>query len=160
MTESISARDEVVDALLDASRALVAVAARSLADVDDVTLSQFRALVLISTRRRTTVSDLAEALGIHPTSATRLCDRLVRKGLVHRLEGVDDRRLTELHLAPSGRHLVQRVTSRRRRDLETIAERMHPGDLDKAIQGLAAFAAAARQSSDEAGLFGWHIASR
>src|SRR5215218_8058102 len=91
MRHPVDPGDAAVDALLDASRALVGVAARSLADVEDVTVPQFRALVLISSRARTTVSDLATALGIHPTSASRLCDRLVRKRLVNRVEGVDDR---------------------------------------------------------------------
>ena len=158
--QPIDPGDQIVDVLLGASRALVAVAARSLGELDDITLPQFRALVLLSTRGRTTVSDLAESLGIHPTSATRLCDRLVRKRLIRRLEGIDDRRRTELHLAAAGRHLVQRVTSRRRQDLAAIAGRMDPGDLEHAIRGLAAFAAATGQADDEADLFGWRIGPR
>ena len=44
-------RDELVDAVLGASRALVAVAARSLATLaDDVTLAQYRVLVELAAR--------------------------------------------------------------------------------------------------------------
>jgi DNA-binding MarR family transcriptional regulator len=147
--------EEAVDALLLASRALVGVAARSLADVDAVTLPQFRALVLVSSRPRTTVSDLAQALGIHPTSATRLCDRLVRKRMIRRAEAVADRRQTELHLAAAGRRLVAHVTDRRRDALRLVAARMGPEDRAAAVQGLRAFAVAAEESADEADLFGW-----
>ena len=44
--------DEVVDAVLTASRVLVAVAARSLqaAERDDVSLPQYRVLVLVASR--------------------------------------------------------------------------------------------------------------
>src|SRR4051812_17152378 len=98
--------DEVVRRFLVVSRALVGVAARSLADVD-VTLPQFRALVVLSTRRSTTVSDLAAALDIHTTTATRLTDRLDRKGLVYRVGRPEDRRVTELHLTVAGLRLVQ-----------------------------------------------------
>lgn len=148
------------DALLVASRALVGVAARSLADVDDVTLPQFRALVFVSSRDRTTVSDLAAALGIHSTSATRLCDRLVRKRLLRRSEASDDRRQTDLHLTAGGRRLVERVTERRRRDLGAIAERMGEEAAVAAVSVLEAFSAAADGALGEADLFGWDPAER
>lgn len=143
------------DALLRASRALVGVAARSLADLDDVTLPQFRALVLIGSRPRTTVSDLAAALGVHSTTVSRMCDRLVRKRLIRRAEATEDRRETDLHLAAAGRRLVDRVTTRRRQDFAAIARRMAPENAAAAVAALEAFAAAADGSPGEADLFGW-----
>ena len=50
---------------LVASRALVGVAARSLAGVDDITLPQFRALVVLTGGIPVTVGDLATTLDIH-----------------------------------------------------------------------------------------------
>src|SRR5579875_2119893 len=86
---SVSATDE----LLTASRALVAVAARSLALVEDqVTLPQYRALVILASREELRPVDLAGVLGVSPSTATRMCDRLVRKGLVDRLHRDTDRR--------------------------------------------------------------------
>lgn len=146
--------DQAVDLFLAASRALVGVSARSLADVDEVTLPQFRALMVIATRQNATVSELAERLDIHSSTATRLCDRLVRKGLIRRVERNADRRETEIVLAGKGRRLVERVTARRRRDLAAIAQRMSPGQLRQAIAGLSAFAAAAGETP-EGTLFGW-----
>src|SRR6476659_9486342 len=80
--------DAAADALLIASRALVGVAARSLVGVDDITLPQYRALVVLTRPAPVTIGDLATALDIHRSTATRLCDRLERKGLVRRRPGV------------------------------------------------------------------------
>ena len=146
--------EDAVRQLLVASRALVAVAAHSLVDIGDVTLPQFRALVVISSRPETTVSDLASALDIHPTTATRLVDRLVRKRLVRRTELAEDRRVTRLHLTASGHRLVRRVTDRRSQHLADIARRMPSDTLSKVTEALAAFAAAAGEPSD-VDVFGW-----
>lgn len=146
--------EPAVDALLVASRALVGVSARSLADVDAVTLPQFRALVVIAGRGTVTVRELAERLDVHPSTVTRLCDRLARKQLIRRAERADDRREVGITLAAKGRKLLERVLRRRRRDLAVIAERMSPDERRQAIAGLAAFARAAGETP-EATLFGW-----
>lgn len=144
----------VVDALLVASRALVAVAARSLADTGDITLPQYRALIVLSTRPGLAVADLAAALDVHPSTATRLCDRLERKKLVRRTPSTDDRRSTRLHLAAAGTRLVEQVTSRRRRDLAAIVARLPEASAAQAVDVLTAFAAAAGEPVG-ADLFGW-----
>ena len=106
---------EVVDAVLRASRVLVSVAVRSLAAVDqDVTLPQYRALVVLASRGPQRPSELAEALAVHPSTITRLCDRLAAKRLVHRAESAASRREVVIELAPRGRRLVDTVTERRR----------------------------------------------
>jgi DNA-binding MarR family transcriptional regulator len=101
-----------------------------------------------------TVSVLAEQLDIHPSTATRMCDRLVRKGLIGRSERDADRRETEIVLTAEGQRLVDRVTARRRRDLERIARRMPEAKRRQAIAGLRAFAEAAGETP-EAAVFGW-----
>ena len=146
--------DATTEALLTASRALVAVAARSLAGVD-VTLPQFRGLVMLTRPGPVMVGDLAQALDVHPSTATRLCDRLERKGLVRRHPGVaSDRRETTVTLTAQGHRLVSRVTERRRRDLAAIAAAMTPEARAHALIGLTAFADAAGElpASDA---FGW-----
>ena len=65
---------------MTASRVLVAIAARSLAAAGEVTLPQYRALVVLASRGPQRAVDLAGVLGVNPSSATRLVDRLVRSG--------------------------------------------------------------------------------
>src|SRR5664279_4938853 len=85
--------DDAVAVTLVASRALVGVAARSLSALEpDVTLPQYRALVLLRSRGDQNVSALADALGVHPSTATRLCDRLLKKGFIDRATSSGSRR--------------------------------------------------------------------
>ena len=59
--------DELVSALLTASRALVGVSARSLARVEDaVTITQFRTLVVLEGHGDTRLNQLAERLAVTP----------------------------------------------------------------------------------------------
>ena len=102
--------DNEVDAVLAASRVLVGVAARSLAPVEDtVTLTQFRALVIIASRGPLHLAALADAMGVHPSNATRTCDRLVATGLADRRDNPADRRHLLLTLTAAGRDLVDGV---------------------------------------------------
>jgi hypothetical protein len=71
-----------VDAVLTASRSMVAVATRSLgAAAEETTIAQYRALVVLASRGPRRIADLAEALDVAPSTAGRMGDRLVRKGL-------------------------------------------------------------------------------
>lgn len=106
----------MVDAVLSASRALVAVAARSLHHAaEDVTLVQYRVLVELAARGPQRLADLAAVLDVDASTATRMCERLVRKGLVAWRRSATDRRLVRVSLAAAGPWLVADVTARRSR---------------------------------------------
>lgn len=151
-------REELVDALLAASRALVAVAARSLAGLaEDVTLAQYRALVELAQRGPLRAADLAEALSVDRSTATRMCERLVRKDLVDRRPESTDRRAVRLTLTPAGSELVRQVTRRRRVELAKIVRRM-PGDgRVQALAALRAFADAAGEVPPQDWAMGWGL---
>src|SRR4051794_35125418 len=71
-----------VEATMLAARALVGISAKSLAQVDDVvTPPQLRVLVMIASRGPLNLGAVARGLGVHPSNATRACDRLVAAGL-------------------------------------------------------------------------------
>ena len=112
--------ERVTDALLAASTALVAVAARSIAEVGgEVTLPQFRALVVLS-QRDVSMAHLAQELDCSPSAATRLCDRLVRKQLVTRETAAESRREVRITITQAGRQLVDEVLRRRRAEIHRI----------------------------------------
>src|ERR1700761_9678456 len=93
MTTEDEGGDEVVDAVLTGSRAMVAVAARALSAVaEDITIAQYRTLVVLASRGSQKLADLAEQLGVTPPTAGRMCERLVRRGPVARARGPADRR--------------------------------------------------------------------
>jgi DNA-binding MarR family transcriptional regulator len=147
---------EAVEATLVASRALVAVAARSLAAVEaDVTLPQYRALVLLSSRGDHNVGALAEALEIHPSSATRLCDRLLAKRLITRANPEGNRREVTVTLSGSGRALVRSVTARRTREIRRIVDRLAPSERRALVAAFDAFAEVAGELPDDGWRLGW-----
>src|SRR5262245_6296840 len=112
-SEPATTDGELMEALLSATRAMVALAARSLAGLDaDVTLPQYRALVVLASRGPQRVADISTELGVAPSTGTRMCDRLVRKGLIRRYRIPSDRREVRLSLTQTGRALVQEVTAR------------------------------------------------
>jgi DNA-binding MarR family transcriptional regulator len=116
-------RDSVIDAVLSASRVLVAVAARSLGEVaEEVTLTQYRTLVVLASRGPQSLAALAEAVDVMPPTATRMCDRLIRKGLIVRRHDRGDRRLVRLTLSEKGHELVNAVTDRRRMEIALLLE--------------------------------------
>ena len=148
--------DAVTEALLSASRVLVAVAARSIAEsADDVTLPQYRALFVLSSRGPQTVGSLAVSLSVHPSTATRLCDRLVAKRLVIRKPTPDNRREVSVSLAARGRRLVDEVTARRREDIAAIVQRMPSESRARVVEALRAFAVAADELPGQSGLSGF-----
>jgi DNA-binding MarR family transcriptional regulator len=147
--------EQVVDAVLRASRVLVAVAARSLAAVDhDVTLPQYRALVVLGSRGPQRPTALAEALAVHPSTVTRLCDRLVAKRLVHRGESRENRREVSIRLTPKGRRLVDDVTARRRHEIAAIVANIPAGDRAATVHALHALGDAADEPADAAWFVG------
>ena len=144
--ENVPATDsaDLADAVLTASRVLVAVAARSLAEHEsEVSLPQYRTLVVLASRGPQRPVDLAQALGVDPSTATRMCDRLTRKKLIIRRRDATDRRVVMLNLSASGRRLVERVTQRRRREIEQILGAVDPADRANLVRALTVFAQAA-----------------
>jgi DNA-binding MarR family transcriptional regulator len=136
-----SSGEDLTDAILTASRVMVAVAARSLADHEsEISLQQYRALVVLASRGAQRPVDLAEALGVDPSTATRLCDRLASKRLISRRRQADDRREVRLDLNDRGRLLVERVTERRREEIRRIlaaVPRQERGELVRAFRTFA-----------------------
>lgn len=140
---------EVVEAVLGASRVLVAVAARSLAEVaEEVTLPQYRALIVLASKGPQRVASLAESLGVTPPTATRMCDRLVRKGLVRRRTARDDRREVRLSLTRAGQALVTDVTKRRRAEIAELLATIPADDQDAMVELFGRLARAAGEVPD------------
>ena len=147
--------DSVTESLLTASRALVAVAARSLAAVDEsVTLPQFRALVILASRGPQVMGDLADALTVHQSTATRLCDRLVAKGLIAR-GSRENRREVQAGLTADGERVVSDVMAVRRAEIQQIVARIPVALRASTVTGLNAFSDAAGEIPQPLWALGW-----
>jgi DNA-binding MarR family transcriptional regulator len=147
MTENVN--EAAVDAVLTASRALIAVTTQSLgAAAEETTIAQYRALVVLASRGPQRMVDLSAALGVAPSTAGRMCDRLVRKGLIRRYRARADRRAVLVAVTPPGRQVVDQATARRRDLIADIPGRL-PADRQAAVAAaLEAFAHAAGEVPD------------
>jgi DNA-binding MarR family transcriptional regulator len=148
--------EEMTDAVMAASRALVAVAARSLADAEGrVSLAQYRVLVVLAYRGPQRTADLAAALAVNPSTATRVCDTLVAKRLIRRQRAVADRREVRLALSAAGRRLVEQVTRRRRREIARIVAHVPRENRRLLVDALRALADAAGEVPGADWALGW-----
>lgn len=158
MNVSEQSTDLVIDSVLSASRVLVAVAARSLSDVaEEVTLTQYRTLVVLASRGPQNVAGLAEAVGVTPATATRMCDRLVKKKLIVRRTERGDRRQVRLVLSKGGLDLVTAVTRRRRQEIKKIIGTIAPEERDVLVHALGRFAMAAGEVPEQDWSTGWDL---
>ena len=138
-----------LDAVLTASRTLIAVATRSLgAAADETTIAQYRALVVLASRGPQRLGDLADALDVAPSTAGRMCDRLVRKGLIRRHRARADRRVVLVSLTATGRGVVDQATARRRELIGDILRHLAPGRQRAVAEALGEFARAAGEVPD------------
>jgi len=150
-TETRREVDAALDALLLASRTLVAISAQSIAAVvDEVDPVQFRVLVVVASRGPCSLGGVAAAVGLHVSTASRTCDRLVAMGLLDRAASPADRRNLELTLTVEGTALVGRVLRGRRAALEPVLGKLSARQHRRLTTALRDFAAAAGEPSDRA----------
>lgn len=146
-TEQATAADEsldvITDALLTASRLLLAISARSISQVDEtITIPQFRTLVILSNRGPINLATLAGELGVQPSATGRMVDRLVAAELIDRLPHPTSRRELLAALTSRGREVVRKVTEYRRAEIAQIVEKMPPGERHGLVRALTSFTAA------------------
>ncbi len=133
----IEGQSAVVDAVLAAGRVFVAVASNALAGTTpEVTLPQFRALVLLEQHGKLGVKQLADELGVVTSTASRMCDRLVSKRLVRRSTDRSDRRQVSLRLLPAGQLLIAESTRRRTQQIARLLENIPSADQDRLAHAL------------------------
>lgn len=131
--------DDIAAAVDDALRPVLLLAARANAKATQrVSTSQLQALLVLQERGPMNLTTLADELGAIPSSATRLCDRLVAADLITRETGSSDRREVFLHLTSSGRRIVRQVRDLRRDGLREALEACTPRERRDLLNGLRA----------------------
>jgi DNA-binding MarR family transcriptional regulator len=147
-TGTVTARQ--VEAVMSASRALIGIAAASVVEVDDiVTVPQLRVLMMMATRGPLNLGAVAAGLDVSAPNASRICDRLLKAGLIDRGEDPKDRRNITLTLTTDGRALINRVIRHRRTAIKRLLAGMTAGDREQLADALESFAAAAGEPTDD-----------
>jgi len=120
---------EALEVLQSATRVLTGVALRSLDVLDGaVTLAQFRMLAVLADLGSARSARVAEALGLEPSTVTRVADRLVAAGHVARGSEPGHRGVVTLELTASGQQLVHKVATWRQTELARLLSRLTAAD--------------------------------
>jgi DNA-binding MarR family transcriptional regulator len=142
-TSTNESPEALTDALLTASRLLMAISGRSIAGVDEsITIPQFRTLVILANRGPVNLATLAGLLGVQPSTTGRMVDRLVAGGLIERKPHPTSRRELIAGLTSRGRDVVAQVTAQRRNEIARIVETMPAAERRGLVRALTAFAKA------------------
>jgi DNA-binding MarR family transcriptional regulator len=108
-----------------------------------LTMTQLRVLFLLRAEPGLPARNLADNLGVTPSTLTRIMDRLVRNDLVRRQEDASDRRLVRHYLTPSGRRTVEEIERFGRSRLTAVFARMDRAQLERLVAALRDFTEAA-----------------
>ncbi|WP_062381313.1 MarR family transcriptional regulator [Demequina pelophila] len=135
---------DVTDSTIVASRALLGIVARSMSPaLEEVTVPQFRVLVVLSNKGGMRMGDLAEQIGVHPSTLTRTVERLEQNGFILRSPVPGNRREIRVSLEERGAALVETVTQARRATILSIIETLPAEEQETVKQGMTLFARAA-----------------
>lgn len=107
-----------------------------------LSMVQFFALRFIGLHERPNLGDVAQALGVSNAAATKLIDRLVKKGLVSRVEDPVDRRERRLGLTKQGEGFFTAISEADQELIALTLDRLSRQDQQALRQGLQAFLAA------------------
>ena len=136
--------EEVTLAVMAASRLIVSLSARALASVDvPLTLPQLRSLVALHGCGPIKLVAMAATLGVSPSTALRMVERLESFTLIDRRVNPDNRREVVLRLTTEGEALVESVLAHRRAAIRTLVERLPERERAGLVPALRALTAAA-----------------
>jgi DNA-binding MarR family transcriptional regulator len=113
-----------------------------------VGLEPLRALQSLDRRGPSMVGELGDDLGLVPSTASRLSDRLAEAGLITRRPAPSNRRSTLLELTDAGRAILDELVALRVRAFGEVADQMSNQDRAALIQGAHAFTTAQQRLSD------------
>lgn len=132
-----------------ATRGLLALNVSVLEHVENsVGLEPLRALQSLDRRGPSMVGELGDDLGLVPSTASRLSDRLAEAGLITRRPAPNNRRSTLLEVTDAGRAILDELVALRIRAFGEVADHMSSQDREALIQGAHAFTAAQQRQSD------------
>lgn len=102
----------------------------------DFSFSQTMVLLTLLNNPRISMNQLAQTLGISKANASGLIERLVKKGLVHRFQSTEDRRVVRVELTPTGIKAAKHLAKLNRQGLATMMRRIPERDLKVFIDTL------------------------
>lgn len=141
--ERLAQLEDVVSLFAQAAR-LLDVPRLHVWDQQGITLPQLRILFRIRQQPEVGVKELAQTIGVSASNITQQVDKLVARGLVHRMERPEDRRQVCLTLTDDGAQTVNEISQTARTYLRGLLSQLDAGELEtlgRVLQRLLALAA-------------------
>ncbi len=93
-------------------------------------------ILLLMQRKPITMTELCEASGIPPSTATRILDWLVENGHAERLSDPDDRRIVRVQLTKAGQELYQAIDTFISQRIELVLDEFSEQEREELIRML------------------------
>lgn len=87
-------------------------------------------LMYLLDKDSSTVSEIADYMGVTMAAASSLVDRLVKGGLLYRIRSESDRRVVYISHTPMGREVIEKSIVRRRKRVEKLISKMGKENAD------------------------------
>ncbi|MDD2320911.1 MAG: MarR family transcriptional regulator [Geobacteraceae bacterium] len=107
---------------------------------EDLTMPEFIALDKVSTTSNCAVQDVGYSLGFTKSGATRIVNRLKKKGYVHKVKSHEDARICCVEITESGERVLASANSRYLKQFHVIAAKMPEHSLTDTVKVLTAMA--------------------
>lgn len=106
---------------------------------DAIDQGQIDTLDVLASQPQWRMSELAEALHVEPSTATRAVQRLVADGLAERLRDADDGRVVKVRISAAGRTVRNQVVDRRAEMFHFILDNFDEDELPQFAELLERF---------------------
>lgn len=128
------------DVLLHLARTVVGISARAADQLGRLSVVQLRALTVLRGLGGTSLGRLAAGMGVAPSTASRLVDRLVAAGLAAREPAPHSRRELVLTVTARGQEILDRYDGFRLTELRALLDALPAERREPVLAALAEFA--------------------
>lgn len=102
----------------------------------DLTMPQMKVLMILSSRTESSVTNLAETMGVSLSNMTGILDRLVTQELVERVPSVSDRRSVIIRLTENAKQIFHQLNQSGFERFNLIIENLTSEDREIVEHGL------------------------
>jgi DNA-binding MarR family transcriptional regulator len=95
----------------------------------ELTMAQFKTMMIVTTSDGAHGRELASILGVSPSTVSSIVDHLVALRLVYREEDAVDRRITHIRPTPAARTLLSQLMAAREERVDAVLARLAPEEL-------------------------------
>ena len=107
-----------------------------------ISISQCYALEALFQSGPVSMGELARSLFLEPSTATRMVDQLVNKGLAVRVEDAADRRVCRVQISTAGRDLASKIRKELIREHRAVLREVPAGSREAVIEAVTRLLAA------------------